>query len=74
MISQGLGRRWGVKGRGDMQLTKKVIINFLKEEDYERVIDFMTFYTGLGRDDWMSLEVFIDGRKFLNELDKIIKY
>ena len=67
-----VGRWWGVKGRGDLPVAKKVIINFLKKEDYERIIDFMAFYAGLGRGDWRSLEIFIDGRKFLQEIDKII--
>jgi len=69
-----VGRWWGVKGRNELPLAKVVIIDFLNQEDYERIIDFMAFYAGLPRGEWNSLEIFIDGRKFLQELDKIIRF
>jgi hypothetical protein len=67
-----VGRWWGVKGRMHLPLAKVVVIDFLNKEDYKKVIDFMAFYAGLSEGDWKKLEVFIDGRKFLQALERIV--
>jgi hypothetical protein len=67
-----VGRWWGVKGRKYLPQAKKIVVDFLRKEQYERVIAFMAYYARLPEGDWKSLEIFIDGRAFLKELDKII--
>ncbi len=67
-----VGRWWGVKGRAKMPLAKKIVIDFLNKEDYQKVIEFMYMYAGLPEGDWTSLEIFVDGRKMLQHLEQII--
>lgn len=67
-----VGRWWGVKGRKNLPQAKKIVIDFLKKEHYQRAIKFMVLYAGLPEGHWNSLEVFIDGRKFLQHLDNIV--
>ncbi len=67
-----VGRWWGIKGRANLPLAQTIVIDFLRKEDYERVIDFMAYYARLPRGEWQKLEIFIDGREFLQVLDKIV--
>ena len=67
-----VGRWWGIMGRGNLPLAEVIVIDFLRKEDYERVIDFMAYYARLPRGEWKKLEIFIDGREFLQVLDKIV--
>ena len=59
-------------GRDNLPLAEVIVIDFLRKEDYERVIDFMAYYARLPRGEWKKLEIFIDGREFLQVLDKIV--
>jgi hypothetical protein len=67
-----VGRWWGVKGRKHLPKAKKIVIDFLRKEQYERVITFMAYYARLPEGNWKSLEIFVDGRDFLRELEKIV--
>lgn len=67
-----VGRWWGVKGRKHLPKAKMIVIDFLKKKQYEQVIAFMAYYARLPEGDWKSLEIFIDGRDFLQVLDKIV--
>jgi len=67
-----VGRWWGVKGRINLPLARKIVIDFLNKEKYKKVIEFMYLYAGLPEGDWKSLEIFVDGRKMLQQLEKII--
>lgn len=67
-----VGRWWGVKGRANLPHARKIVIDFLNDEQYEKVITFLALYANLPEGDWKSLEVFIDGRKFLQHLEKIV--
>jgi len=67
-----VGRWWGVKGRDNLPLARKVVIDFLNKDKYRKVIEFMYLYAGLPEGDWKSLEIFVDGRKMLQQLEKIV--
>lgn len=67
-----VGRWWGVKGKANLPSARKVVIDFLNKEKYKDVIDFMAMYAGLPEGEWTSLEIFVDGRKMLQQLEKII--
>lgn len=67
-----VGRWWGVKGRANLPSARKVVFDFLNKEKYKDVIDFMALYAGLPEGDWTSLEIFVDGRKMLQQLEKIV--
>ncbi len=67
-----VGRWWGIMGRDNLPMAEVIVIDFLRKEDYERVIDFMAYYARLPRGEWKKLEIFIDGREFLQVLDKIV--
>jgi len=67
-----VGRWWGVKGRSNLPNARKVVIDFLNKDKYKDVIDFMAMYAGLPEGDWTSLEIFVDGRKMLQQLEKIV--
>ena len=72
VVSLGrVGRWWGVKGRSNLPNARKIVIDFLDKEKYKDVIDFMALYAGLPEGDWTSLEIFVDGRKMLKQLEKI---
>lgn len=67
-----VGRWWGIKGRSKLPRAEVIVIDFLNAGEYEKVIGFMVLYAGLPEGNWQSLEIFIDGRKFLQQLEKII--
>jgi len=69
-----VGRWWGVKGRENLPEAYCHVINFLEDEHYKKVIDWMAAYAGFPESEhWKGLTIFCDTNHFFyEELDKIL--
>jgi len=69
-----VGRWWGVKGREHLPQAFCHVIDFLEDEQYKKIIDWMADYAGFPESEyWKGLTIFCDTNQFFfEELDKIL--
>jgi len=69
-----VGRWWGVKGRENLPEAYCHVINFLEDEHYKKIIDWMAAYAGFPESvHWKGLTIFCDTNQFFfEELDNIL--
>jgi len=69
-----VGRWWGVKGRENLPEAYCHVIDFLQDEHYKKIIDWMATFAGFPEsDNWQGLSIFCDTDKFFfEELDMLL--